>query len=307
MCCYNFLTKKNDVKKNVFSLLYQKVSNTIGIIERIHRSVNDRAHCTECFNSHDICRASVSIIFLQACAYVIQSTQQKVVHVFLQEQALKGKMNPGKKLQKSPTPNNSKTSRKRYEVQTVKSIHRSCRVVLSRSEAQSTSMVTTASKQVLAYQEANHMRARKSFPNSLNQNVAQQLQAIENVSLELMYENQMNKSIDRLVSSIKATFKENLNKFIGANEANIMPHICQDEMNKLKRKYAHQLADMEAGFSARLRKMKTEYESKLEQEKRKYVLAIEDAKKKQWCQGCGKEINHQMMMFCNSKCQKKCM
>lgn len=168
-----------------------------------------------------------------------------------------------------------------------------CSVLLTRATVENFRMNTSCPNIRIDTSSPQQKRARKTFQNSLTENVTQQVQSIQNVSLESMYENQMNKSIDGLVSSMKTTFKENLAAFIASNEVQIEPHVYRSEITRLKKEHAQELADLKAGYMAML-----------EQVKRERDLAVEDAKKKQWCPGCGKGTKHQMMMYCNTKCQK---
>lgn len=170
---------------------------------------------------------------------------------------------------------------------------KSCSITLNRATVENFRMNTSCPNIQIDTSSPQQKRARKSFQNSLSENVTQQVQSIQNVLLESMYENQMNKSIDGLVSSMKMTFKENLAAFIASNEVQIEPHVYRNELAKLKKEHSQELADMKAGYMAMLEQVKRERDS-----------AVEDAKKKQWCPGCGKGTKHQMMMYCNTKCQK---
>lgn len=162
-----------------------------------------------------------------------------------------------------------------------------CSVILTRATVENFRMNTSCPN--IRIDTSSPPRAQ----NSLSDNVGQQMQPIQNVSLESIYENQMNKSIDGLVSSMKTNFKDNLTAFIASNEAQIKPHVYRSGMAKLKKEHAQELADLRAGYMALLDKANRERDA-----------AVEDAKKKQWCPGCGKGTKHQMMMYCNTKCQK---
>ncbi|XP_055306235.1 uncharacterized protein LOC129570590 [Sitodiplosis mosellana] len=210
-------------------------------------------------------------------------------------------MSPRKSPQKQKE---SKTSSKRASPRIVQSRHKSCSVVLSRASVKTTKMAAANPKnQTLS--TVIDVRARKSFPNSLTHNATQQLQLVQKTPLELLYEHQMNKSIEGLVSSMKTTFQENVAALIDAIEAQVQPNVFQSEVARMKANHANEIADLKKRHSHAMADIEAGYRARLEQAQREKDLAVEDAKKKQWCPGCGKGTKHKMMMFCNSRCQKK--
>ena len=150
-------------------------------------------------------------------------------------------------------------------------------------------------------------RTRNSCPGTRRPNVTQQLQSVQDSTLESLYEDQMNRSIEGLVSSLKTTFKQNVNAFIGAVETQIAPNVYQNEVAQLKASHANEIADLKKRYSQRLADIEAGYRAKLDEAERNKDLAVAEAKKKLWCPGCGRETKQKMMMFCNSKCQKKIM
>lgn len=181
----------------------------------------------------------------------------------------------------------------------------SCQILLSRSSVRNTAINMVAQNQVSSTVVA--MSTRNSRPATPRPSVIQELQSVQDSTLESLYEDQMNRSIEGMVSSLKTTFKKNVNAFIGAVEAQITPNVYKNEVARMKANHANEIADLKKIYYRRLADIEAKYRAKLEKAERDKDLAVTEAKKKLCCPGCGKGTKQKMMMFCNIKCQKKAM
>lgn len=119
-----------------------------------------------------------------------------------------------------------------------------------------------------------------------------------------MYEDQMNKSIEALASSMKVSFKENLATFFGTIDEQIksnLSNLHEMEVAQLKANHAEEIDQLKRNLA----KLEAAYRARIYEAEREKVLAVEETKKKTWCSGCGDGIKCNMMMFCNSECKMK--
>lgn len=177
---------------------------------------------------------------------------------------------------------------------TLKTTTKSSSVVLDNSIVNTSSIASIRENSGTAIVSmTSKYRARKSFPSSLQQNLIQHIQAIDENLRESMYKAQIERAIEHLTANMQMNFTENLQQFIAATENQFRNELCKNELADMKKRHEKEVAGLKA-----------EYEEKLKQCKREHNEAVEDAKMKQWCRGCGKGTKHKMMIFCNSKCQK---
>ena len=136
-----------------------------------------------------------------------------------------------------------------------------------------------------------------------NNITTQKSQPVQNLP---MYKDQMNKSIEVLASSMKDSFKENLDTFFGTIEKQIrsnLTNLHEMEVAQLKASHAEEIDQLKKNIA----ELEANSRARLAEAEREKVLAVAETKKKLWCPGCGEGIKCKMMMFCNSKCEMKHM